>query len=139
MRELRQFLTHIVIAKRKLKEIYYTTRDDDIKADMKELVATTIGIQKITEELVNLSQKSKIARKVLEDRKVSLTLRKWSVGLPKRVNAFANRKKKMSQEHLSRYYNALHEYIHGIGEELTSWIVDIETLREIPHPPKSKK
>ena len=129
MRELRQFLTHVITAKRKLKEIYYTTRDADLKVDMKELVASTIGIQKTIEDLVKLSQKSKIARKVLEDRKVSLTLRKWSVGFPKRVSTFVKRKKKMSREHLSRYYDSLLEYIQGISEELTAWVLDIETLR----------
>jgi hypothetical protein len=138
MRELRQFLTHVINAKRKLKEIYYTTRDDDLKVDMKELVASTIGIQKTVEDLVKLAQKSKIARKVLEDRKVSLTLRKWSVGFPKRVSTFVKRKKKMSREHLSRYYESLLEYILSISQELAAWILDIETLREIPRPPKKR-
>jgi hypothetical protein len=138
MRELRQLLTHVMTAKRKLKEIYYTTRDADLKADVKALVASIIGIQKTIEEIIDLTQKSKVARKVLEDRKVSLTLRKWSVGLPKRVNSFAKRKKKMSREHLTRYYESLTEYALKIGEVLNSWIVDIETLREIPRPPKNK-
>ena len=136
MRELRQFLTHVITAKRKLKELYYTTRDADLKADLKALVASTIGIQKTLEDLINLTQKSRIARKVLEDRKVSLTLRKWSTGLPKRVSTFVKRKKKMNQEHLSRYYEAISDYFLTIHEELTSWVLDIERLREIPRPPK---
>jgi len=136
MRELRQFLSHVMTAKRQLKEIYYTASDADLKIDVKELVASLIGIQKTIEELTKLAQKSKIARKVFEDRKVSLTLRKWSVGLLKRVNAFVKRKKKMSLEHLSRYYESLLEYIQSISEELTGWILDIDTLSEIPRPPK---
>lgn len=139
MRELRQFQSHVITAKRKLKEIYYTSRDEDLKADMKELVASTIGIQKTLEDLAKLAQKSKVARKILEDRKVSLTLRKWSIGFPKRVSTFAKRKKKMKWEHLSQYYESLLEYIRSISEELTAWILDIETLREIPKPPKKGK
>ena len=136
MRELRQFLTHVMTAKRKLKELYYTSRDADLKADMKELVAATIGIQKTIEDMIKITQKSRIARKVLEDRKVVLTLRKWSVGLPKRVNSFVSRKKKMSLEHLSRYFESLLDYVNSISEELTAWITAIETIREIPRPPK---
>jgi hypothetical protein len=136
MRELRQFLTHVITAKRKLKELYYTTRDADFKADMKALVASTIGVQKTLEDLVNLTQKSRIARKLLEDRKVSLTLQKWSAGFPKRVSTFVKRKRKMEPEHLGHYYEALSDYIRTIHEELTSWILDIETLRDIPKPPK---
>jgi Skp family chaperone for outer membrane proteins len=138
MRELRQFLTQAIAAKRKMKEVYYTARDADLKADVKELVASIIGIQKTIEELIKLEQKSKIAQKVLKDRKVSLTLRKWSVGLPKRVNSFTKRKKKMNREHLNRFYEALSEYIQNISEEINSWVIDIETLREIPRPPNNK-
>ena len=136
MRELRQFLTHVMTAKRRLKEVYYTTRDDNLKVEIKEIVASTIGIQKTTEALIVLAQKSKMARKILEDRKVTLNLRKWSVGFPKRVNAFAERKKKMSREHLSRYIEPLLDYINIISEEQNSWVIDIETIREIPKPPK---
>jgi aldehyde:ferredoxin oxidoreductase len=127
-----------MIAKRKMKEIYYTSRDDDLKTDVKELVASIIGIQRTSEEMMNLARKSKVARKVIEDRKVGLTLRKWSIGLPKRINVFVKRKKKMNREHLTRYYQSLSEYIQKIGEELNSWIVDIETLKEIPRLPSDK-
>ncbi|MFX1369187.1 MAG: hypothetical protein ACFFAY_11350 [Promethearchaeota archaeon] len=136
MQELRDFLNHVIIAKRRLKEIYYTTRDSNVKADAKQLVVATITVQKSLEHLITLHRKSKIGKKVLEDRKASLTLRKWSIGLPKRVKNFVDKKKKMSPEHLRKFQENLLAYLEEIGVELTAWAEDIQTLSEIPRPPK---
>ncbi len=136
MQELRDFLNHVIIAKRRLKEIYYTTRDGNIKADAKQLVVATITIQKSLEHLISLHRKSKMGKKVLEDRKASLTLRKWSIGLPKRVKSFAEKKKMMSPEHLQKFQATLLAYLEEIGVELAAWAEDIQTLSEIPRLPK---
>ena len=136
MQELRDFLNHVITAKRRLKEIYYTTRDSNIKADAKQLVVATITVQRALEHLITLRRKSKVGKKVLEDRKASLTLRKWSIGLPKRVKNFAEKKKKMSPEHVRKFQENLLVYLEGIGMELAAWSEDIQTLSEIPRPPK---
>ncbi|MHA1577611.1 MAG: hypothetical protein ACTSU3_09645, partial [Candidatus Thorarchaeota archaeon] len=126
----------IMTAKRELKEVYYTTRNEDSKADAKELVVASITLQKTVEELISLRQKTKVARKLMEDRKATLTLRKWSTGLPKRISDFKKKKKDMKHEHLHRFQESLITYFDGIVNELNSWITDIETLADLPKPPK---
>jgi len=123
-------------AKRELKEVYYTTRNADSKADAKELVVASITLQKTVEDLITLRQKTKVARKLLEDRKATLSLRKWSTGLPKRIKDFKKKKKDMKQEHLHRFQESLLSYFDGIVDELNSWIIDIETLADLPKPPR---
>jgi len=134
--ELTKLLTLVMTAKRDLKRIYYTQRGKEAKLDSKELVASIIGIQRLLEELVDLNRKRRAAKKVLEDRKAELTLRRWSTGLPQRVKGFIEKSKKLEQQHLTKYQQALLDYINGIGTELASWIEDIHTLVEIPKIPK---
>lgn len=136
MHELRTFQTKIMTAKRELKESYYTTRNADSKADAKELVVASITLQKTVEDLITLRQKTKVARKLLEDRKATLSLRKWSTGLPKRIKDFKKKKKDMKQEHLHRFQESLLTYFDSIVNELNSWIIDIETLADLPKPPR---
>jgi len=134
--ELTKLLTLVMTAKRDLKRVYYTQRSKETKLDSKELVASIIGIQRLLEELVDLNRKRRAAKKVLEDRKAELTLRRWSTGLPQRVKGFIEKSKKLEQQHLTKYQQALLDYINGIGTELASWIEDIHTLVEIPKIPK---
>jgi hypothetical protein len=136
MHELTGFLTRIAEAKRQLKEVYYTTRDAATKADAKELVAATISAQKAAEELLRKQSKTRLARKALEDRKAELVLTMWSTGLPERVLDYSGKQRKLGQEHLHKYGASLLEYIQGITLELTRWLDDIDTLTELPRPPR---
>jgi len=131
-----KLLTQVIAAKRDLKQIYYTSRNKESKFDAKELVAATIGVQKLLENLVDLSRKRRIAKKVLDDRKAELTIRRWQVGLPKRVKDFVDKTKNLEQQHLTKYCESLLLYINSIGQELAKWIEDINTLVEIPKPPR---
>ncbi|MHA1934404.1 MAG: hypothetical protein ACW97A_03900 [Candidatus Thorarchaeota archaeon] len=137
MHELSEFLTKVLESKRELKEVYYTTRNGDTKADAKELVVVTITLQKTAEDLLELKRKFKMATKVLTDRKAKLNLRKWKTGLPKRVKDYHKKNGKLSQEHLHRFQESLLEYIESISVELNNWVIDIETLRELPKVPKA--
>ena len=136
MQELREFQNKTIIAKRDLKEAYYTTREESIKGDIKELVVAAIGLERTIDELIALRRKKKAAKRVLEDRKAKLSLRKWSVGLPKRVKDFKQKKNKVGYEHLHRFQEILLRYMEEIGVELSSWMLDIETLTGLPRPPK---
>ena len=135
---LTKLLTLVMTAKRDLKRVYYTQRSKDSKLDSKELVATVIGVQRLLEELVDLRRKRRAAKKVLEDRKAELTLRRWSTGLPQRVKGFVDKSKKLEQQHLTKYQQSLLDYFNGIGQELAKWIEDINTLVEIPKIPKDR-
>ncbi len=135
---LTKLLTLVMTAKRDLKRVYYTQRSKDSKLDSKELVATVIGVQRLLEELVDLRRKRRAAKKVLEDRKAELTLRRWSTGLPQRVKGFIDKSKKLEQQHLTKYQQSLLDYFNGIGQELAKWIEDINTLVEIPKIPKDR-
>jgi hypothetical protein len=134
--ELTKLLTLVMTAKRDLKRVYYTQRGKEAKLDSKELVASIIGVQRLLEELVDLKRKRRAAKKVLEDRKAELTLRRWSTGLPQRVKGFIEKSKKLEQQHLTKYQQSLLDYFNEIGKELASWIEDIHTLVEIPKIPK---
>jgi len=136
MHELREFEAQVRIAKLDLKEVYYTSRDESTKADAKELVAMTIIIQKSIERIIELRRKTGATKVVLNDRKAKMTLRKWSNGLTKRVRDFKKKKSKLRQEHLHRYQEVLTKYIQSIGNDLNDWIIDIETMADIPKPPK---
>lgn len=136
MHELREFEAQVRIAKLDLKEVFYTSRDESTKADVKELVASTIMVQKSIERIIELRRKTGAAKIVLNDRKAKMTLRKWSNGLIKRVKDFKKKKGKLRQEHLHRYQEVLFKYIQSIGIELNDWIIDIETMAEIPKTPK---
>ncbi len=134
--ELLKLLSSVVAAKRDLKQVYYTSRDKESKIDAKGLVAATIGVQRLLEELVDLSRKKKIAKKVLSDRKAELMISRWSIGLPKRIKEFNEKAKSLEQQHLTKYAESLLQYIESIGQELAKWIEDIITLTEIPKPPR---
>ena len=134
--ELTKLLTLVMTAKRDLKRVYYTQRGKEAKLDSKELVASIIGVQRLLEELIDLKRKRRAAKKVLEDRKAELTLRRWSTGLPQRVNGFIDKSKKLEQQHLTKYQQSLLDYFNGMGQELAKWIEDIHTLVEIPRIPK---
>ena len=95
---LTKLLTLVMTAKRDLKRVYYTQRSKEAKLDSKELVAAIIGVQRLLEELIELNRKRRAAKKVLEDRKVELVLRKWSTGLPQRVKGFIEKSKKLELE-----------------------------------------
>ena len=139
MHELRGFLTHVMDAKRQLKEVYYTAKEASTKADAKKLVAAAISAQKVAEDLLRKHDKTRLARKALEDRKAELVLRMWSSGLPERVRDYIKKHRKLGQEHLHRYQESLLEYMQGITMELTSWLHDVETLSELPRPPSERE
>jgi S-adenosylmethionine synthetase len=131
-----KLLTLVIAAKRDLKQIYYTSRNKESKQDTKELVSATIGVQKLLEELIDLGRKRRIVKKLLADRKAELTIRMWSLGLPKRIKDFVDKTKNLEQQHLTKYSESLLQYIDSIGQELAKWIEDINTLAEIPKPPR---
>ena len=135
---LTKLLTLVMTAKRDLKRVYYTQRSKEAKLDAKELVASVIGVQRLLEELVDLRRKRRAAKKVLEDRKAELTMRRWSTGLPQRVNGFVDKSKKLEPQHLSKFQQALLDYLNSIGQELAKWIEDIATIVEIPKIPKDR-
>ncbi len=135
MQEMQYFLNYVVAAKNILKEAYYTTQNEETKADTKQLIAALIGIEKTVEELLEMYAKHRLAAKLLKDRKAQLELRKWSVGLDRRAKDYVKRSTKLGQEHLHRYHETLRSYIDGIGLELAGWIVDLQTLDETPRPP----
>ncbi len=132
---MRYLLNQVISFKRELKEIYYTTRNESTKADVKELVASTIAVQRILEQLLETKRKSKVAKKVLSDRKAELALRRWNAGFPRRARDFLTKHKKVEQQHLHRYKQPFLEYLENMGKELVSWSEDIETMREIPRLP----
>ena len=115
--------------------MYYTTRNEDTKSDAKSLVATLIMIQKSIERIIELRRTTKEAVIVLTDRKAKMNLRKWSTGLTRRVKEFKNKKGKLRQEHLERYKDVLTKYIDEIASALNDWIIDIETMADLPKPP----
>ncbi|MFW9974124.1 MAG: hypothetical protein ACFFDQ_02500 [Candidatus Thorarchaeota archaeon] len=133
---LTRLLTHVMTAKRDLKRLYYTSRNQDAKLDAKELVAATITLQKLLEDLIAKRRTIKVAKKILEDKKAELNLRQWAIGFPRRLKDFLSKAKKLEQQHLRKYQQVLLEYINNICAELAKWIEDIETLRGMPHPPK---
>ncbi len=135
MEELRDFEAQVRIAKRELKEVYYTTRNEDTKSDAKSLVATLILIQKSIERIIELRRTTKEAGIVLADRKAKMNLRKWSTGLTRRVKEFKNKRGKLRQEHLERYKDVVSKYIDEIASALNDWIIDIETMADLPKPP----
>ncbi len=135
---LTRLLTQVMSAKRELKHVYYTRRNKDAKLDVKELVAATITVQKLLEDLSDLERKKRVAKKMLKDRKAELTLQRWYTGLPTRVKDFVEKSKKLEQQHLRKYQQTLLQYIQGIGTELAKWIEDIVTVSEIPRVPREK-
>jgi len=92
----------------------------------------------LLEELIDLRRKRRAAKKVLEDRKAELTIRRWIAGLPKRVKGFIDKSKKLDQQHVTKYQQSLMDYINEIGKELAKWIEDIVTIVEIPKIPKDR-
>lgn len=136
MHELQRFLTATISAKRNLKEIYYTSRSESLKMDAKKLVVTTIAIQQTIEELLVLWRKKKLAKKILQDKKAQLSLVNWTKGLPKRVEDFKQKSRKLKGEHLTRYYEILNEYLETIASNLTNWLEDINEIGELPSVPK---
>jgi len=136
MHELRDFLLRVLEAKRLLKRVYYSTKNKSTKDDAKQLVVATISAEKTINELIKVRSKHKMADKILSDRKAELSLKMWSTGLPKRVKDYMEKESRLGPEHLHQYQESLLQYIDGIAEELTSWLVDIETLSELPHPPR---
>lgn len=136
MHELRDFEAQVRIAKRELKEVFYTTRNEDTKSDAKLLVANMIALQKSIERIIELRRTTKATLVILGDRKAKITLKKWSTGLVRRVKEFKNKKGKLRQEHLERFKDSLLKYITEINDELNDWIIDIETMAELPKPPE---
>ncbi len=137
MHELQKFLTSIISTKRNLKEIYYTTRSPSLKADAKKLVVTAISIQQLGEELLELWRRNKTARGILQDRRAQLTLVGWTKGLPKRVDVYKTRTRKLKGEHLVKYYDLITEYLDEIAKTLAGWVEDIKGLGELPRPPRT--
>ncbi len=135
MQELREFEAQVRIAKRELKEVYYTTRNPDTKSDAKTLVASLISVQKSIERLIELQRTTKAAKIVFTDRKAKMNLRKWSTGLTRRVKDFRKKKGKLRQEHLERFKDMLTKYIDEILNALNDWIIDIDTMADLPKPP----
>ncbi len=135
--ELNRLLSQIMAAKRDLKRAYYTSRNAETKLDVKDLVATTITVQRLLEELIALRRKHRVAKQVLADRKAELTVRKWTMGLPRRTKDFMEKARSLEQTHLRRYQEVLLRYLEAIADELTKWIEDVHTLVGIPRVPRS--
>ncbi|MFW9833845.1 MAG: hypothetical protein ACFFEK_07615 [Candidatus Thorarchaeota archaeon] len=131
-----RLLSYVITAKRDLKRLYYTSRNQDAKLDAKELVAATIALQRLLEDLIKKWQTMRVAKKMLEDKKAQLSLRRWSTGFPRRTKDFLAKSKKLEQQHLRKYQQSFLEYINSISNELTKWIEDIETLKGMPRPPR---
>lgn len=136
VRSLTRLLSYVITAKRDLKRLYYTSRNQDAKLDAKELVAATIALQRLLEDLIKKWQTMRVAKKMLEDKKAQLSLRRWSTGFPRRTKDFLAKSKKLEQQHLRKYQQSFLEYINSISNELTKWIEDIETLKGMPRPPR---
>jgi len=136
MQEMRELLNYVIKAKRLIKEIYYTTRNESLKADAKELVAATIAVQKTLEHILILKRRSRTAKRVLGDRKAEMAVRRWSAGLPRRVRDYVEKHKKLEQHHLHKYQIVLLQYLENMGKELVAWAEDIDMLREMPRIPK---
>jgi hypothetical protein len=136
MQEMRELLNYVIKAKRLIKEIYYTTRNESLKADAKELVAATIAVQKTLEQILVLERRSRTAKRVLGDRKAEMAVRRWSAGLPRRVRDYVEKQKKLEQHHLHKYQIILLQYLENMGKELVAWAEDIDMLREMPRIPK---
>jgi hypothetical protein len=136
MQEMIELLNYVIKAKRLIKEIYYTTRNESLKADAKELVAATIAVQKTLEQILVLKRKSRTAKRVLGDRKAEMAVRRWSAGLPRRVRDYVEKQKKLEQHHLHKYQVILLQYLENMGKELVAWAEDIDMLREMPRIPK---
>jgi len=135
---LTRLLTQVMSAKRDLKHVYYTHKNKESKLDTKELVAATIAVQKLLEELSDLERKNRVAKKMLQDRKAELTLQRWYTGFPRRIKDFKDKSRTIEQQHLRKYQQTLLEYIESIGKELAKWIEDIVTITEIPRVPKER-
>jgi hypothetical protein len=133
---LTRLLSYVIAAKRDLKRTYYTARNHDEKLDAKELVAATIALQRLLEDLLAKRRTSRMAKRILEDRKANLSLQRWINGFPTRVKEYLSKSKKLEQQHLRKYQQALLEYINGISMELARWIEDIETMKELPRLPR---
>lgn len=133
---LTRLLSYVIAAKRDLKRTYYTARSHDAKLDAKELVAATIALQRLLEDLLAKRRTSRLAKRILEDRKANLSVQRWINGFPKRVKEYLSKSKKLEQQHLRKYQQVLLEYINGISMELARWIEDIETMKELPRLPR---
>ncbi len=136
MRELRTFLGKVMNAKRELKEVYYTTRNRAKKDDAKEAVAALIGVQRLVEDLIETWRKDRTAKRILSDRKAEVSLRKWALGLPRRVDDYKSKTGKLDQDKLHRFQEALMRYMEDISDHLAAWIEDIVNLSELPRPPR---
>ncbi|MFW9886584.1 MAG: hypothetical protein ACFFAZ_16510 [Promethearchaeota archaeon] len=136
MQEMIELLNYVIKAKRHIKEIYYTTRNESLKADAKELVAATIAVQKTLEQILVMKRRSRTAKRVLSDRKAEMAVRRWSAGLPRRVRDYVEKQKKLEQHHLHKYQVILLQYLENMGKELVAWAEDIDMLREMPRIPK---
>ena len=120
---LSRLLTHVMSAKRDLKRVYYTSRNEEAKLDAKELVAATITLQKLLEDLIAKRRRVKVSKKVIEYRKAELILRRWLIGFTKRVKDFISKSKKLEQQHLRKYQQTFLSFINGISEELAKPIL----------------
>ncbi|MFW9801573.1 MAG: hypothetical protein ACFFFC_02930 [Candidatus Thorarchaeota archaeon] len=136
MQEMRELLNYVIKAKRLIKEIYYTTRNESLKADAKELVAAIIAVQRTLEHILVLKRRSRTAKRVLGDRKAEMAVRRWSAGLPRRVRDYVEKQKKLEQHHLHKYQVVLLQYLENMGKEIVAWAEDIDMLREMPRIPK---
>jgi hypothetical protein len=136
MQEIRELLTTVMTTKRKLKQIYYTTRNEETKADSKQLVVAAIGVQRIIENLMKAFKQSRTAKRVLNDRKAIMTLRRWSIGLPRRLKDYGSKHRKLDQEHLRRFKSVLLDYLQDMGTQLAAWENDIVTMKELPKMPR---
>ncbi len=136
MQELRSFLGKVMNAKRELKEVYYTTRNRAKKDDAKEAVAALIGVQRLVEDLIETWRKDGTAKRILSDRKAEVSLRKWAMGLPRRVEDYKSKTRKLDHDKLHRFQEALMRYVEDISDHLAAWIEDIVNLSELPRPPR---
>ena len=107
---LSRLLTHVMIAKRDLKRVYYTSRNEDAKLDAKELVAATITLQKLLEDLIAKRRTIRVAKKILEDKKAELSLRRWSTGFPKRAKDFLSKSRATTSSKISAGTRRLHQW-----------------------------
>ncbi len=136
MQAITGFLREVGNCKRHLKHVYYTARDADTKSDSKQLVAGLIRMQDQLERMIELARSSRTARRLIDDRTLTATLSRWTIGLPQRVKDYREKYKSSTQSHLHRYFESLAEYVQSISHELDRWIVDLETAVSLPRPPR---
>ncbi len=135
MNELSEFYEKAQSLKADLKEVYYSLLASSAKETLKATIAALIRIQECLSQLIKLFTQSSRARAVLNDRVVVLSLKKWLAGLEPRVKN-VKKQKKSTATVLGPFVEALERYLQEILQQLQKWIAEIESIDDLPRPPR---